>query len=247
MIPLLHILCAKLQVRAYEPSFVQNGVVPDLSDLGRQVTNVIWGDDGSGVGRVPFGFFSDDLGGGAPICTIRGTQMPKGSLVEWLDDLEAVLVPWPFAPGKAHKGFLGVYRTLQVDAGHGTMEPLGVFLRLLTGVVVHGHSLGAPLATYAALEGKALAPVLFASPKAGDALLAQTAATLWPFVASYANPNDVVPKVPLTFPDPLDEFNFRQIAPAIMLDPSSVVPAVASDWESSHNISSYLRLLAAAT
>ncbi len=244
MIPPLHILCAKLQVRAYEPSFVQNGVVPDLSDLGRQVTNVIWGDDGSGVGRVPFGFFSEELGEG-PICTIRGTQMPHGSLVEWLDDLEAILVPWPFAPGKVHKGFFRVYRTLQVDVGHGTMNALGVFLRLLTGVVVHGHSLGAPLATYAALEGKCGAPVLFASPKAGDSLFAKTAATLWDEIPSYRNPNDVVPKVPITIDDPLDEFNFVQVAPFIDLDPASVTPPIGSSWDDSHSMSSYLTLLAA--
>lgn len=242
--PAIHILCAELQVRGYSPSFVQDGVLPDLSDLGRTIKTTIYGDDGHGVGIVPFGFISDGPEG--PICTIRGTQQPKGTWVEWLDDFDAVLERCPFATGKWHRGFGRVYSTLHVVGDGGVRVPLAVQLIVAPGVLIHGHSLGAPLASYAALEARAAAPILLASPKWGDATLCQTAATLWPYVASYANPNDAVPKVPITVDDPADLFDFRQLAGFIWLNPRSVTPAIPADWDSSHNAGNYLAMMRAA-
>ena len=97
MIPPLHILCAKLGVVAYTLDYAQP-IVPDLSHLnGRVWRQWIWGDDGKGVGVVAFGFVSDGPEGN--IATIRGTQTPDGSMVEWLDDFDAILEPCPFVIG----------------------------------------------------------------------------------------------------------------------------------------------------
>lgn len=237
--PAYHILCADLGLKAYEPAFLATGQV-DLSDMGRKVLAVIHGND-PGVGKVPFGFVSDGVEG--PICTIRGTQMPGGSFVEWLDDLQAFLELCPIVPNTGamwHRGFGKVYSSLTAQD-----VPLALFLGGLKGLMCHGHSLGAPLATYAALEAHAAHLVVFASPKAGDTLLRQVCQTRWNDIASYENPNDPVPKVPITVDKPWRIEDFQQVADFTRLDADLVVPPIASDWASSHDLFSYFRLLVA--
>lgn len=249
--PSLHILCAKLGLEAYKAGFLSIPLeTVDVVQYDRVFDRLIWGNDGLGVGKIPFGFIS--RGEEGEIVTIRGTQTPDGSLVEWLDDLNAFLVQCPFAVGRWHAGFGSVYSTLVVTADTGENQPLGQYLkaRLAAGVdiTVSGHSLGGPLASYAALEALCpRAPVLFASPKWGDTLLTQTAHTLWsdiPF-PSYANPNDAVPKVPITVDHPWRIEDFQPIAPSILLPASLVSPPVPAGWTDSHNLANYLRLLQA--
>jgi hypothetical protein len=205
---------------------------------------VIWGLD-PGVGSIPFGFIS--VGKEGPIATFRGTQEPKGSVVEWLDDFDAFLEPCPIGPGNWHRGFGKVFGSLSIEMTDGTKSPLQPVLGSLAGLICHGHSLGAPLATYAALQAKAPELVLFASPKAGDSDFAGACRLQWygTPVVSYANPNDAVPKVPITADWPWKLEDFQQVAPITELQPTLVTPAIPADWGSSHNLANYLALLTA--
>src|SRR5208283_1801318 len=120
-------------------------VVPDLSPLGRVWRQWVWGDDGKGPGIVCFGFISDGPDGN--ICTIRGTQTPDGSLVEWFADFEAVLDPCPLHIGaKWHRGFGRVYSTLRVGDDKDASVFLQAYLSGIKAPTVSGHSLGGPLA-----------------------------------------------------------------------------------------------------
>jgi hypothetical protein len=165
-----------------------------------------------------------------------------------LDDLDAVLEPVAFLYDTGalwHRGFGRVYSGLTLKLVDGSAAPLATVLSSLAGLICHGHSLGAPLATYAALVAKASKLVLFASPKAGDTLLHQLCETAWSEIASYENPNDVVPKVPLTVDKPWKLEDFQQVAAPILLYADLVSPPIPSDWDSSHNLGSYLALLEA--
>lgn len=249
MIPPLHLLCAELGLIGYAPGFLTapaSTAAPMLQGYGRTLRSIIYGSDPK-IGAVPFGFISEGPAG--VICTIRGTQMPGGSIVEWLDDFDAVLEQCPFAPTSArwHRGFGRVYSTLNVGG-----TPLAQALQAVPGVIVHGHSLGGPLATYAAAEGKCTAPVLYASPKCGDSALRDYLQTLpgWTMstagISSYANPNDAVPKVPITVDWPFQIEDFQQVAVLTELPAASVIPPIAADWDSSHQLSNYFLLLQAA-
>ena len=224
------LLCAKLLQRSYDAGFIQSGSI-NLSDLGVTVKAVIWGED-DGVGPVAYGFISDGAAG--LIATFRGTQMPEGSPIEWLEDFKAELVACPFAiNARVHAGFLDVYKTLTA----GSNIPIGQFLRTIQGpLICCGHSLGAPLATYAAIESLASGLVLFASPKPGDGGLAATRNESVQDAISYSNPNDVVPKVPITIPE-IEPF--EHAVPETSVGPGNV----PGDWVSSHRIQGYLSLL----
>ncbi len=245
MIPALHVLCAKLGVVAYGLDYL-HPVVPDLGPWARVFRQWIWGDDGKGVGVVAFGFVSDGPEGN--IATIRGTQTPDGSMVEWLDDFDAILEPCPFVIGANwHRGFGRVYRTLRAGPDASASQFLAAYLSSIKSPVVSGHSLGGPLATYAAIEGHGRELVLFASPKPGDSYLAKAAASGIETMTAYVNPNDAVPRLPITVDWPFKLEDFEHVVEATVLKPDLVTPPIPGDWSSSHNLSNYLRLLEAAT
>ncbi len=239
--PTLHILCAKLGLKGYDPSFLSKPLSLDLSDLNRTLVALIYGND-PGEGMIPYGFVSDGTDG--PIAWIRGTEIPFGNFIEWEKDFEAVLDDCPIASGcKWHRGFGSIYLTLYV-VGRGVESPLGLFLATLRNLTVSGHSLGGPLATYAAGAGNAKNLVLFASPRPGNSALAkwvkeQTSLYEGHSIASYANLNDIVPKVPL------EAMGFESVIPPTELSPTSVTPAIPDDWAQSHHLPNYLRLLEA--
>lgn len=239
--PAIDLLCADLGLIAYESTFLtapQDTVAAALAPMGRSLVNLIWGEDAE-IGPVPFGFISESPAGF--ITTLRGTQMPDGKIVEWLDDFDAFLETCPFAPGRWHRGAGRLYKTLNVNG-----QPLGRVLMSFAAMIIHGHSLAGWLATYAALESQGQAPRLFATPKGGDAPFRDAAISIWGGPAtSYANPNDAVPKVPITVDWPFKIEDFEQVSPLIELAPSSVTPPIASNWDDSHQLSNYRRLLAA--
>ena len=172
----LHVLTAQLGLIGYAPGFLTdplrtiNSILPGM---GRTLRSIVMGTDPK-IGPVPFGFFSTGADG-PEICTLRGTQTPDGSMVEWLDDFDAVLQQCTWAPPgcKWHRGFGRVYCTLNVEG-----VPLAEVLANNPGTVIQGHSLAGPLATYAAAESRFGPPVLFASPKFGNSALRLLPATL---------------------------------------------------------------------
>lgn len=236
----IEILCAELGIRAYDPNFLATALPPDISDLGRQIEAIIMGVDQS-VGPVAYGFVSS--GPDWVIATIRGTQMPDGSLVEWLDDLDAFLAPCPLDKGTLwHRGFGKVYSSLTISG-----KPIGQALRGINSLWVHGHSLGGPLATYCAIEAGIANLGLFASPKPGDSSFAAYARGKIVNIWSFANQNDVVPNLPVTVDEPWKIEDFQPVVEPTILSASLVTPPVPSDWASSHNLANYLSLLKAFT
>lgn len=240
--PVIDVLAADLGLIAYEPGFLLNPIETaktELARFDREFHSLISGVDWK-IGPVPFGFIS--FGAGGPVCTIRGTQVPQGSLIEWLDDFDAVLESCPFLPGaRWHRGFGRVYSTLNC---YGTL--LAAVLRQIPGIVIEGHSLGGPLATYAAIETGPRPPVLFASPKPGDSALRDRAIAGWTRLPnSYANPNDAVPKVPITVDWPFKIEDFQHVAEPLELSASSVTPTIPGNWADSHALGNYRRLLGA--
>lgn len=236
------LLNSKLELASYQAGFLASGV-PDLSSCPtRTLTKTIWGYEGGDVGQTPFGFVT--TGPEGPIATFRGTEMPDGSLAEWLDNLDAFLIPCPLVPGtRVHRGMWGLYRSLNVVGC-----PIGSYLATVPGVRCHGHSLGAVFAVYASLEAKAaLPPVLFACPKGWDGAFATHFADLYGTkVPLFRNPDDVVPALPITVDVLFVAEDFQPIAEATVLLPTSVVPRVGSSWLEAHSMANYDRLLNAA-
>ena len=241
MPPELKVLCARLLVRSYDGAFIASGMVSDLTDLGCSNPVLITGDDGAG--RLPYGFVCTSSFG--PICVIRGTILPKGNpLAEWIDNLKAVLEYFPYLPGiKWHEGFGTIYKTLQVQglALHDYLNRVSAGVDL----TITGHSLGAALATYAAILSRADTVCLFASPKAGDSDLQAAFNARVAVGVSLANPNDAVPQLPITVDFPFKIEDFQQACPLTLLPASRVSPPIAADWYSSHQIENYLALVAA--
>ena len=241
--PALHILCAKLGLKGYAAGFLSDPWSTDLSEFGRIVDSVLYGVDPR-VGSIPYGFVS--LGEEGPILTIRGTQMPDGSLVEWLDDFDAFLEACPFAPGAQwHRGFGSVFKTFYIVTPDSKVHVFIDYLAQFKGLLCHGHSLGAPLATFAAAQLQTQPPILFASPKPGDLAFRSLFQQSVGVPASYANPNDAVPKVPITVDFPFRFEDFQHVAPLTLLSADSVTPAISADWGSSHSLENYLLLLEA--
>jgi pimeloyl-ACP methyl ester carboxylesterase len=134
------------------------------------------------------------------VAAIRGTD----SLLGWIDDAKFSVVTHPVA-GFVEAGFWGIYRSMQYRSLRpGTMPaPAAQGIAAAVGageLIVLGHSLGSPLATYltfdlAAELGERVQAVLFASPRPGD----RKFVTAFDSLAQYQLWNyelDVVPRVP---------------------------------------------------
>ncbi len=139
---------------------------------------------------------------------IRGTSR----WAEWCIDAEFLpCTPHPGA-GSVESGFWGLYQTLKLRAPNstdGNELPLVAAVTAMVGpgsLMVIGHSLGAALATYTAVDladpgrlGKRVSTRLIASPRPGDGLFAQYAGARIADCVGYASPDDIVTKVPLGF------------------------------------------------
>lgn len=156
-----------------------------------------------GTQRVYYGFVA--IGpNNETVVAIRGTERA----IEWAKDAEGAKRPHPVA-GQVHMGFWDIYQSMRLLPPDTTDEqPLvaGVAALLAKGapVTVCGHSLGGPLATYAAFDLATLAAFkvagrLFASPRPGDAAFSAAASATVPDHIAYAYAPDLVPKVPFGF------------------------------------------------
>lgn len=247
----LDVLTARLVNLGYQPRFLTNPETADLSPFpGRTLTHTIWGLD-PGVGKVAYGLVTDGPEG--TIASIRGTQIPKGSYIEWIRNFEALLIPCPLSAGaKWHEGIGADYLGLTIEDG----TPLGKALSGNPNLITSGHSKGGPLAIYLGLEvgaanlmaGVPLPAVFaFAPPKPGDKPLGTACVQYSRGIRLWANPKDVVPHTPLTItdlPPPFvnEDYEFPvQLGP---LNPNSVTPPVGLDWAEAHNLEgAYIRML----
>lgn len=186
------------------------------------------GTDQNGV-TSPYGFFASSESDNSAVVAVRGTLTP----VEWLEDLEALLVDAFPAGAKVEAGFLSIFNSLTIGG-----IPAGTALSGTPNLSVCGHSLGGPLATLMAASAKAQNLVGLASPKPGNLAFATWVDQQVENITLYANTPDVVPHVPLTLP-PWEDF--CHVGPLTPLDSSGKTKGLSA----AHAIETYLALLTA--
>ncbi|MDR3533035.1 MAG: lipase family protein [Rhodopila sp.] len=187
------------------------------------------------------------------VVALRGTD----GYMEWIEDGQFPLIPYapahPLPPGaqglSVEQGFWGIYHSLVLIDVHGTLiGPLAQTLPTILGandtVVVAGHSLGAPLATYLTLDlargplGQRVSGCYFASPHPGN----QAFATLFDQVVgnNYVVYNyllDVVPRVP-----PI-EFGYCSLSGRRVIQPDTAQADISFGIGCNHHIICYLAML----
>lgn len=129
------------------------------------------------------------------VCT--DVASPATAFLDWLTDAHRELVTRPEFPGRVHEGFYGDLMALWVKLQKWDWSPGSVSQSKLT---ITGHSKGGSLAVLAGWLLRALKPtvVTFGAPRVGDSYFSAAWVTSGPAVcASYVNPHDLVPKLPL--------------------------------------------------
>jgi hypothetical protein len=128
------------------------------------------------------------------IVSIRGTQ----SVLEWIEDVDAIPVPYVAVPGAGlvHMGFQIVYEHIRPE-----IDAL-VAKNPAKRILVTGHSLGAAVAVLAAVDiaqNVGLVPELhtFAGPRTGAPDFASYVDKLIPVCHRFVNFMDIVPQVPV--------------------------------------------------
>ncbi|MUG91358.1 DUF2974 domain-containing protein [Scytonema sp. UIC 10036] len=137
------------------------------------------------------------------IIVFRGTQ----KTVEWIHDFTAFQDDYPISNsnqtyGKVHRGFATFYRNNLQSLVREVIKRLNPFLPCY----ICGHSLGAALATLAAIDIALNFPqhkpnlrlYTYASPRVGDPVFAQTHSQLIPNSYRIVNLADTIPLVPPT-------------------------------------------------
>jgi triacylglycerol lipase len=159
-----------------------------------------------GARRVFYGWLLESVATpGAFVLAIRGTD----GILEWLEDAEFAPMEAHPVRGRVESGFWGIYQSMTLRRGAAD-EPLIETVAAIVGtgkLQVTGHSLGAPLATYAAFElagrlshvGWSVSARLFASPRPGDLSFATAFDWRVKNHVMYANKADLVPRVPFGF------------------------------------------------
>ena len=186
------------------------------------------------------------------VVAIRGTD----GFAEWIEDGEFPAVPYapgtllPLgAPGRTvEQGFWGIYRSLTLSDLHGTTvgalaENIPALLGPNDTVVLSGHSLGAPLATYLTLDlvrgplGQRVSSCYFASPHPGDLAFA----TLFDqSVNDYIVYNyllDIVPRVPPT------ELGYSSLLKKQVIEPATADAEITFGIGCNHHVVCYLAML----
>jgi hypothetical protein len=199
------------------------------------------------------------------VLAFRGTA----SIENWLTDGQAAQTKDPAYPGKVHQGFAGAMRGIWPDLVQKLPPPTSTIPLWVT-----GHSLGAALATLAAVRLQAArfavrAVYTYGSPRVGDPDFYSDYA---PVAYRFVNNNDVVPHVPLEYmavPVSLHAVQlcrYKHVGTLEYLDRHGHLDGGMSDWERKktfvlaalertgipepefvrdHDISSYIKAIAA--
>ena len=154
-------------------------------------------------GRVFYGILVESTARpGEFVVAIRGTA----DIIEWAIDAKFVQVRYP-AGGHVESGFWGLFQSMRFRPPGGPDEDAGPGIAKAVGkgaLTMIGHSLGAPLAAYLALDlalncGLTPRARLFASPRPGDQAFADVFAAHVPDAVGYAYERDEVCEVPFGF------------------------------------------------
>lgn len=135
------------------------------------------------------------------VISFRGST----DLIDWLDDLDAVMTPYPgVSGGEVHEGFYDAWLELANDV----MAPAEALIKKYhhATLLITGHSLGAALAQLCALNASTYARSVgftgsvvtytYGSPRWGNLAMADYFATLVDVNWRMVNMHDVVPTVP---------------------------------------------------
>jgi triacylglycerol lipase len=167
--------------------------------------------------------------GGHTVLAIRGT----GTKLEWLIDCAfAPRAAHPVA-GRVESGFWDVFTSLRLDGKPLTSIAAG------EPITVVGHSLGAALATYAALElaraGAKVRGVFVASPHPGDAEFCKAFGAAVPDHVMYRNVADLVPRVPFWF-------GYSSVPNVVTLSAAGIGFKITGGPAGQHHVLSYVAL-----
>ena len=190
------LLCAEMSRLAYAG---QEVVIPALARIGFSAVGFIGGDDPATRFEMhgTEGFVAKNPAQGLTVLAFRGTESNKfDDLISDLDTLQR-----DFRDGRrVHTGFLKAYGPL-------VQQRVTTLLQDREGsLLVTGHSLGAALATLAALDTNPTALITFGSPRVGDAQFARLFNGLT--VHRFVNCCDVVARIP---PEQFDHGHLRQL------------------------------------
>lgn len=185
------------------------------------------------------------------VVAIRGTD----GILEWIEDAEFLHKaycpknPIPAAiDATVEQGFWGIYETLEFADQDGKVvgsatEIIAQLGQTVDGVVVAGHSLGAPLATYLTLDlarsdlGDKVRGCYFASPHPGNAAFGTF---FHDNVANYVVYNyvmDIVPRVPPTL------LGYQSLPNRRVITPTAAKADVTFDVGCNHHVVCYLAML----
>lgn len=178
---------------------------------------------------------------GSFLLTVRGTT----GLIEWLEDSEFFTTQHPKA-GRVEAGFWGLYRTLALRVSGHELPLVTALSTIVDGgrLMVAGHSLGAALATYLALDvsvplahnGASLSARFFASPRTGNDAFCSAVVSAIPDYASYANSGDLVPRIPFAF-------GYEPLPGLIEMPPYGGGIRIKFGLAAQHHAASYVALL----
>ncbi|WP_158741870.1 lipase family protein [Acidisphaera sp. L21] len=246
-----------MDIYRVNPANLTPALPPILIAAGWQCLGYIIGNDHLPVKNGPI-----QIGG--PVCygyvvrlnnevvaVFRGTDR----FVEWVEDAEFLptlyrpIVPNPLSPldAKVESGFWSIYASMVLKSSRGDPDrPLYQAIEAEAAggrsVTVTGHSLGAPLGTYLALElaqrqlGNQVSGCFFASPHPGNS----TFATYFDkTVKNYRVFNyilDVVPRVPLG-PD------YTHLPQRTVLRPATSEASIELDVGCNHHVICYSAML----
>lgn len=200
---------------------------------------------GRGNNEVSIGLILQQQGSGEAVIAFRGTEGIK----EWVLDAHFGTVPCPFLPsaGQTEDGFTKMYQSVASGPDAGAPKLVGALAGLpwkqaVDSLVVCGHSLGAALATLAALDFavNSAAPFhnpicyTYASPKTGDDQFAAKYDQIVSDTFRIANELDVVPKLPLApYEHVLGEFSLKSyswLPPKFLLLPNPLCEHILVDY-----------------
>jgi triacylglycerol lipase len=185
---------------------------------------------------------------------LRGTELP----VEWAEDMDALFAAHPLG-GLVEHGFWSIYRSMTFQPLPLAPQPAVItaargIIDMLhdsgASVTVIGHSLGAPLAAYLALDLAAalgsgnVGALLYACPKPGDGVFGHHFDTTVGHdnYAVFNYLRDVVPRLPLGLPFGL---GFQALPNVNIIRPSTGKANIRDNIVCNHSALSYAALLGA--
>lgn len=166
------------------------------------------------------------------VVAIRGTA----DALEWgIDGLFAPKTTHAVG-GEVETGFWSVYRSMLCNG-----QPLSEIAKLARGrITVVGHSLGAAVATFAALDlakgGAKVRGRFIASPHPGDGAFARAFGAIVPDHMAYANSDDVVPRVPFWF-------GYTHVPNLTTLSPAKEGVRIDGGLPAQHHVMTYIALV----